>query len=441
MEEKSPAQLPFLFPKDLDFECTSCGRCCRDRWEIRVDAPSAEKLLSHDWSASLPELAGAVPFKKRLPLAAGVVESGADELSYTIERRSCGSCVFLTQNNLCTIHSKLGFLEKPQVCQQFPFLFSESKEGVTVGLSHYCPGVRRREGASAPPLLAQEAELRRLHAHALRVERAPERILIDDGLPVLWEDYAAFEAFLRELLIADPRSVPASLGSLAVASAMLADFLRVRAAGKDEPPAGAVRDFVAGWKRMGPARIVEIARRQRRAPRTVRILLRQFLSLVDVGGSDAGTSLGRALRGFWAFVKEALGVGSAHCLPLDARVSIRAVRGVELPWESPELSEPLRRYADHAIFRRRLLPILGARVGLALLVLHVAAARYVARAQAVLAGRERATPDDVATGIQLVEKHYATHSRLGEAFARGPARGLFRKIAARPRYALAILER
>jgi len=431
-------ELPFRLPAELDFECTNCGRCCRDRWEIRVDSPSAEKLLREDWGARLAELRGVVPFKKRLPLAG---EGAGDELGYTIERRSCGSCVFLSEKNLCGIHSLLGLREKPQVCQQFPFLFSESPEGVTVGLSHYCPGVRRREGAAAPPLLSQESELRRLHAHALRVERAPEKVLIDDGLPVSWEDYAAFEGFLRELLLSDPRSPGTCLAALPVACAMLADFLRVKAQGKDEPPSGAVRDFVSGWRRMGPSRIVDIARRQKAAPRTGRLLLRQFLALVDLAGESAtGTALGRAIRAAWAFAKELLGVGSAYCLPLDARVSLRAARGVELPWDSAELAWPLSRYADHAIFRRRLLPILGARVGLALLVLHVASARFVARAHAALEGRKRATPEDVALGIQLVEKHYATHSRLGEAFASGPARGLFRKIAARPRYALAVLQ-
>src|SRR2546423_4099079 len=115
----------FNLPKDLDFECTNCGKCCRERWEIRVDGPSAERLLAKPW----PGLEASPPFKKRLALA----PTAPDELGWTVERKSCGSCVFLEAGNpsaplgagLCRIHRELGLVEKPQVCQQFPFLFEE----------------------------------------------------------------------------------------------------------------------------------------------------------------------------------------------------------------------------------------------------------------------------------------------------------------------------
>ena len=424
----------FRLPPDLDFECTQCGRCCRDKWEIRVDDASAERLLARKWGDVDPGLEGVVPFeRRRLP----VFERGRDELAYTVARKSCGSCVFLDAKNLCGIHKALGLEAKPQVCQQFPFLFAEGPEGVTVGLSHYCPGVRRREGAAAPPLESQLPELRRLHAHALRVARAPEKVLADEELPLAWADYVAVEELFQELL-ASPATPDVALASCSVASAMLVDFLWNKKRGLEEPPPGAARDFVAGWRRLGVPRILEIAGRQRPSPRVGRLLLRQFLSLVDQAEAR-GSAIGRALAGGLAFLKELFGRGSLYCAPLDARISVASVRAVELGWSSTELVEPLRRYAAHALFRRRLLPITGVRVGLALLELHVAAARFLARASAVRDGRASVTEADVAAGIQLVEKHYATHSRLDEAFARGPARALFRKIAARPIYALALL--
>jgi hypothetical protein len=79
------------------------------------------------------------------------------------------------------------------------------------------------------------------------------------------------------------------------------------------------------------------------------------------------------------------------------------------------------------------------RVGLALLALHVAAMRYVARASAAIDGRGKATADDVARGIQLVEKYYAAHSSLPVAFESGTARRIFRKVAQRPRYLWSVL--
>jgi Fe-S-cluster containining protein len=425
--------LPFLLPPDLDFECTSCGRCCRDKWEIRVDAPSAEKLLALDWGKRDPALAGVVPFKKRLPLA-----PLAGELPYTVERCANNACVFLTENNLCRIHRDMGLEAKPQVCQQFPYLFAETPDGVSVGLSHYCPGVKRKADAQVPPLERKLDELRRLHAHAIRLEKAPEQILVDEGLPLRFEDYKAVEGLVVELVSAPAVTPAVGLAATAVVTSMLVEFLGIRALGKTEPPAGAGREFVDGWRRMGVPRILSIAARQHRAPRTGRLLLRQFLSLVDQAQPGSGSAPVRAFAGAWAFVKELLGVGSIYCAPLAASVSVRAVRAVALPWDS-ELSRPFRLYAEHAIFRRRLLPPLGLRVGLGLLVLHVAAARFVARAQAALAGRTSATEEDVHRGIELVEKHYAAHSSLGDAFLRGPARGLFRKVAARPRYAAAVL--
>jgi Fe-S-cluster containining protein len=411
--------LAFNLPKDLDFECTNCGKCCQERWEIRVDAPSAERLLARSW----PGLGADAPFKKRLPVV-------TDELAYTVERKPNGACVFLEEKNLCRIHRELGLEAKPQVCQQFPFLFAEHPGGVTVGLSHYCPGVHRKKDAPEPPLKAKLPELERLHKHAIRLVKAPEAIALDDGVPLAWADYAAFEEFLLELVLSPGVGLHEALAASALATNMLADFLATR---PGPPPLGAAREFVQGWRRLGIGRILAMGVKQRAKPRTGRLLLRQFLSLVDAG---MGASRLGTVSGAWAFTKELLGVGSVHCAPLDARVSLRAVRAVELPWED---AEPLRRYAEHAIFRRRLLPPLGIRVGLALLVLHVASARYVARARASLEGRARANAEDVTAGIQLVEKHYAAHSSLSSAFEAGPARSLFRSLAERPRYAWAVL--
>jgi len=409
----------FNLPKDLDFECTNCGKCCRERWEIRVDAPSAERLMARPW----PGLPVEQPFKKRLAVV-------PDELAFTVERTSCGACVFLEEKNLCRIHRELGLEAKPQVCQQFPFLFEDDPSGTTVGLSHYCPGVKRVEGAKAPPLEAKLADLERLHRHAIRLVKSGESVLLDDGLPLAWADYASFEELLRELVSSPGVVASEALTAAAVATSMLVDFLRAR---PGPPPLGAAREFVAGWRRMGLARILAMGAKQRAKPRTGRLLLRQFLSLVDAGAS--GRRLG-AVAGGVAFLKELLGAGSVYCAPLEARVSIVGVRGVELPWED---AEPLRLYAEHALFRRRLLPPLGVRVGLALLALHVASMRYVARAAAALAGRAKANGEDVAQGIQLVEKHYAAHSSLSAAFESGPARKIFRKVAEKPRYAIAVM--
>ncbi len=409
----------FNLPKDLDFECTNCGKCCREKWEIRVDAPSAERLLARPW----PGLGVEQPFKKRLAVV-------KDDLEWTVERKSCGSCVFLEEKNLCRIHRELGLEEKPQVCQQFPFLFSEDPSGVTVGLSHYCPGVKRVKDAATPPLAAKLPELRRLRQHAIRLVKTGEQVLLDEGLPLAWADYAAFEELLRELVLSPGVNPAEALTAATLATSMLVDFLRARPG----PPAlGAGREFVAGWRRMGVGRILAMGSKVRAKPRTGRLLLRQFLSLVV---ATASVSWLGAFSGGLAFVKELLGVGSTACVPLGARVGIAQVRSVELRWED---AEPLRLYAEHALFRRRLLPPLGVRVGLALLVLHVASMRHVARARAALAGRSQASAEDVAEGVQLVEKHYAAHSSLTRAFESGPARKIFAKVTEKPRYAWAVL--
>lgn len=430
------AETRFLLPPDLDFACTQCGRCCRDKWEIRVDKPSAERLLARRWDELDPPLGDIVPFKpRRLPVLDG---PGADDLPFTVARRPNNACVFLDGKNLCGIHKSLGLEAKPLVCQQFPFLFAESPEGVTVGLSHYCPGVVRREGASAPPLESQLPELRRLHSQALRVARAGETVLADEELPLAWADYAAVEGLFEQLLAAPEADPAQALGACSVAASMLVDFLWTKRSGKEDVPLGAARDFVDGWRRLGVKRIIDLAVRQRPSPRAGRLLLRQFLSLVDEAQA-VGSAPGRALAGGVAFLKELAGKGSVYCAPLDVRLPVNAVQSVALSWDFPELAEPFRRYARHALFRRRLLPVLGIRVGLALLGLHVASARFLARATAAKDGRSEATAADVANGIQLVEKHYATHTRLDEAFAAGPARSLFRKIAAKPVYSLALL--
>ncbi len=131
---------PLLLLDDVVFSCQSCGDCCRGSWLIGVDDASHAALERVDWARHDARLGGGAKFTRLpLPLASG------ERMTFT--RASSGACVFLSDGNRCGIHTHLGYGEKPQVCREFPYHFTETPDGIAVGLSFACSAVLHHRGA------------------------------------------------------------------------------------------------------------------------------------------------------------------------------------------------------------------------------------------------------------------------------------------------------
>lgn len=106
-----------------------------------------------------------------------------------------GACGYLNSAQLCNIHSLRSAQHKPRICQQFPFLLTETPDGVYVGANFFCTSIRDNSGRA---MSEHRADLQALIERGATVERVnPQAIAVRPGVETEWHDYCAFEGKLR----------------------------------------------------------------------------------------------------------------------------------------------------------------------------------------------------------------------------------------------------
>ena len=118
---------------DQRFDCRSCGRCCRD-WCITFSEADHQRLSKIDWAESFPELEGRTLFVRHGSNA------GRPVWRFAL-RREDGACWFLSPDERCRMHERLGLRGKAVVCRSFPFSTVDTPVGSFVSLRHNCPTV------------------------------------------------------------------------------------------------------------------------------------------------------------------------------------------------------------------------------------------------------------------------------------------------------------
>jgi Fe-S-cluster containining protein len=134
-------------PKDdrIQFECTKCGACCREDSLLVTVTGRDIVRISKGLTLGPNEVIRALDFY----LVSGVespeglrdfpaVNTEKGPAYIALKKMENGDCVFL-KDNLCMIH-----LIRPSVCMSFPFVFSNTDDDITWGLSarkQICPGL------------------------------------------------------------------------------------------------------------------------------------------------------------------------------------------------------------------------------------------------------------------------------------------------------------
>ncbi len=119
----------FIFPDNLDYECITCGACCRRDWKIYIDLRSYSNLKDSDTCRKIQQK-----------------HNGQELFFLDIKNSECtirkidGLCPMM-EDNLCVIHREMGFDAKPVPCRYFPHIMAVTPDGTYVGLSFNCPGV------------------------------------------------------------------------------------------------------------------------------------------------------------------------------------------------------------------------------------------------------------------------------------------------------------
>ena len=369
----------------IQWDCHSCGQCCRG-YTVRVTDAEKAALDAQGW----PE-----------PATAGTPGD------YRLAQTEAGACVFLDDDLKCRVHAKFGAAGKPLACRLYPFILVPAGDHWRVSLRHGCPSVSANRGR---PFAAHAAELA---AMANELEAGPDAAPIPELKPNQasnWPDLLRFANCLAGIMADDSTPVDHRLRKIlavadlcrqsrfeAVSGKRLTEFLSVitRAVAEDVPT-----DPTAvpppGW--LG------------------RILFRQTVALYarrDQGrdaGPDVRTRLGR-LRSAWRFAR-----GSGPVPRLHARIPAATFAAAERPWATPdpETERLLTRYyltkidstqfAGSGNFGKGLWP------GLESLVLTYPVAQWLAR---VLAQGGLPRPDAARLALEQVDDHFAYNPLLG----------------------------
>jgi Fe-S-cluster containining protein len=181
------------------FECHSCGRCCRNSWAVRVE-PSAREAIATSRSAQAVRRQGYRP----------LLVQGAEQ-SVVTGRRSDGACVFLSADDLCSLHAELGAGRKPLACQLYPYSITATPEGDFVSLSFACPAVVQGRGGD---LESNRRELQDLLSERSPALEVPQSVEVVQGRFVPWGCYRELEERLG--LAFDPSDPAGSLLDAAV---------------------------------------------------------------------------------------------------------------------------------------------------------------------------------------------------------------------------------
>jgi Fe-S-cluster containining protein len=178
-------------PPQQHFECTVCGRCCRVPWTIPVEPP-AEAVIRESEA-----------FQRRVREGYQPLVVVAERLS--LARQEDKSCTFLDQDG-CELHREVGGERKPVVCQTFPYLFTETPDGLFTSLSYACPAVLEDSGAlveeSRPSL---ERFVEQFRDDLPQAPVVKDRVEVLRGSAMSWANYLKLEGeILRAFSVERP---------------------------------------------------------------------------------------------------------------------------------------------------------------------------------------------------------------------------------------------
>lgn len=167
------------------WDCHSCGFCCRST-KFKLSDEDLKKLREQHWEQHSDFRGVQV-----------VTRHGWWKKYYQLGKRPDGTCIFLTEDNLCRIHRDLGESAKPLICRLFPFQLVPLEQFAFVTLRQYCPSVVADKGRPLEEHLQYIAQLAEEGELALKPITLPA---IFPGCLRSWEDLLSVADVLDGLM-------------------------------------------------------------------------------------------------------------------------------------------------------------------------------------------------------------------------------------------------
>jgi Fe-S-cluster containining protein len=177
--------MQLLFDPNVAYECVQCGKGCFNRWDIQVEPSVVRRLSGHPLELRVIQERGSA-FKQ---------EGQAILIDKSDEFPRCG---FLQSDMLCSVHKELGYEAKPLTCQQYPYLMTQTPDGVIhVSAAYSCTAVREEIG---PALEESRASVEDLLRRGGRVHRLADPIEVLPPFHAPWAECQRYEKDLIQRL-------------------------------------------------------------------------------------------------------------------------------------------------------------------------------------------------------------------------------------------------
>ncbi|MFA5504601.1 MAG: YkgJ family cysteine cluster protein [Vulcanimicrobiota bacterium] len=333
----------------LQYDCISCGKSCSD-FQVEI-TPQDVARIQHSTTTEKLVNEGFTPLQV------------VDDRVFVAKLN--GSCFFLDEDRLCSLHKHGGFSNKPTACQTFPFAPMATPDGVFLGLSFYCTAVAQSKGR---PLEGREAELSYLLALPECEEvSADSQWSLWGEQAVDWPNYLQLEEFCRAGVSQHPR--------YGLIQAVWRLVMAVTGGGTEYLSKPVPLQQEGLW--------------------SVNLISRKLIPVMESKEPVVSSAIARALTQDQGFESPALGAEVVLQMP---------------PNEYPEwFSQELSRYLEHVLFRKALLKAPNVLARICLLVAAGELLATYAYNHAHLRERELC-PDDFYKAVGIVEGRLMLHA-------------------------------
>ncbi|MFN8008922.1 MAG: YkgJ family cysteine cluster protein [Terriglobia bacterium] len=367
------------------YQCIpDCGFCC-GFWNIHIDHERKDRLLEKDWVQEIAQDLG----RKSGQNLFKIIGQNADPI---IQRQE-GTCSFINERKLCSIHAIEGYRAKPVACQQFPFIYYRTPRGLEVFLDHSCPEVIQNLGELVTP-----EDVRNRLASEEHVITVSPPIPLTSSINL---DWASFEVLEKGLLEIAQKQNPIEERIHQMHKVILDASSRLGRESGSERAMDAIRWAIQN----DPAPFLfEIASQP--SPSSKREL---YLAILMQLVESVYAKETRAERyGMVTMMKKVLGqwkhTGQIHLHVFGLKFDSGQMEKIPFRGELDEYRDILENYFLHLV--RRLvgtgkIPILKR---ISIVATNYAMAKWFSRAHAVSEGRQAVKREDIVFAVKVVEK-------------------------------------
>lgn len=397
----------FIFDPGIKFECTMCGSCCSNIWDIQVDEDTVSQIEKLNLSEINPSLADSPAFySTQMP--------DGETLHYL--RHIDNKCCFLNKNNLCDIQARAGYELKPRICKMFPFKLVQMEEKFYVSASFVCPSILYQTGKPVQSHMDELIRIRELNKD--RVTPISE-ISLSETIKITPGAYLEIEKMLLTILQTESKAFPVRLIACSVALDMLNTLIQVSTIRTSNTIDECIDGYIKKVYATNFERIFKLADKNISSSLLQRILLGMILGFRTTFTKKRG-HLKTFMLLIYNHVAHSLRIGNIQLSPNDKKISYSKISRVRIPKDDPEINRILLRFYTHLLIRKDLLLHKDILLGFKTFLIFHALINLYARGLCVLKGIDTVTANEVLEAVSYVEKYFIFHSDFFQIMQKYP---------------------